>query len=61
MPDKPTPVRPKTQNLGVSLYPSHLAMLDEIAEHHGVTRSRAVQYSIEKEHFRFKKGDRNAD
>lgn len=54
MQDKPTPAKPKTQNLGVSLYPNHLAMLDDLAEYYGITRSRAVQFLVEKDHARVK-------
>lgn len=40
----------KIVNLGVSAYPRHRKMVEAIRDYHGVSRSRLVQYLIEKEY-----------
>lgn len=46
--DQPKLHRPKAEHLGVSIYPQHFRLLDELrAQYGGISRSRLVQYLIE--------------
>ena len=46
--DQPKLHRPKAEHLGVSVYPQHFRLLDELRARYGnISRSRMVQYLIE--------------
>lgn len=48
---RPRVKKPQAVHLGVSAYPAHFDMLDDIRQHlGGASRSRAVQYLIELYH-----------